>query len=99
MKAKQFKNKYRDLEELSRDCATIVNNEPTFTLTLATGTVSTSITNALVGNNSVIVMTPESAEAARLNATWFISSKGDGTFSITHATATVTASFSFFVQG
>lgn len=99
MRQQKLKNKYATIDDLARDVAITVNNEPTFTTSLQTGTVSTSVTNALCGIGSVVHLMPTSAEAARLINTVYISTTGKGYFVVTHGTATVTASFTFDIYG
>ena len=63
MRRKKYSRKYKDLKSLVDDIYLIENNEPTFTLTLSTGTAATVISNQFVGTGSVIAMMPTSADA------------------------------------
>lgn len=100
MKRRAFKSKYASLEELSRDAYAIINNEPTFTVTLATGTISTVVSNQLVGINSFVGFMPQSSAAAATLTTMSVTTRGDSTFTIEHETASgADKVFTYFVYG
>jgi len=78
---------YRDISKLARDVAEIINNEPTFTATLSSGTAATAVSCPLVGVNSCIAFMATTANAAAELATMYVSSRGNGTFTLAHSTA------------
>lgn len=87
MKLSKLRTKYNGLDEATRDIANLVNNEPTFTVTLSSGTAATSVSNSMAGYDSVMVFLPMSANAATDMNSMFISAgaKLSGSFTITHA--------------
>lgn len=60
-----------------------LNNWGTVTLTVSSAT--TVVTDPRAGVNSVPVFTPTTANAATELATMYVSSRGDQTFTLTHA--------------
>jgi len=100
LKTRKLRQNYTNLEEATRDIASIVNNEPTFTLTLATGTAVTTTSNPMIGKDSFVGLMPTSATAAAELASMYVSARGKGTFDLTHTTATAAdRTFTFFVHG
>lgn len=99
MRRTKLKAVYSGLPELTRDLFTILNNEPTFSLVLTTGTSVTTVTNQLVGKNSFIDFMPESSAAATVKQSMWISSRGDGNFDLSHSTQSGTISFTYFIHG
>lgn len=55
------------------------------TVTLRVSQTTTTVTNALVGANSVIVLMPKTANAAAALATTYVSARTNGSFTLTHA--------------
>lgn len=54
-------------------------------VTLTPSTTTTTVTNAAVGEDSVIVLMPKTANAAAALATTFVSVRINGSFTLTHA--------------
>jgi hypothetical protein len=100
LKTKKLRSIYPNIREAIRDIATVVNNEPTFELTLETGTAVTTISNPLIGKDSFIGFMPTSSTAAAELASMYVSSRGKYTFDLTHSTAAAAdRTFTYFVQG
>lgn len=100
MRRRKFKSEYKDLAALSRDIYTGLNNEPTFSVTLETGTAVTVVSNQLAGINSVIAFMPMTAEAAAENIYVQSADRGDSIFTITHTTAAAAnRTFAYTVYG
>jgi hypothetical protein len=78
----------------------VINNEPTFQITLETGTSVTTVSNQLAGKDSFIDFMPETSAAAVAKQSMYVSSRGDSTFDITHdVTATANRTFTYFIHG
>lgn len=100
MRTRKLRQNYVNLAEATRDIASIVNNEPTFTLTLATGTAVTTISNPMIGKDSYIGFMPTSATAAAELASMYVSARDKESFDLTHTTAAAAdRTFTFFVHG
>ena len=100
MKVRAFKSGYSSWQDLARDVYAIGNNEPTFSVTLATQTAQTVVSNPLVGINSFIGFMHTSGTAAAQLTTMSVTSRGNQTFTIEHATATgADKTFIFMVYG
>ena len=97
MRNPKLRSTYSSLDDLSRAVSTRVNNEPTFNLTLNSSTSVTTVSNEMAGTSSVIDMTPLTAGAA--SEPWWISSRGSGTFDITHSSGSSTRSFVYTIFG
>lgn len=97
MRVNKIKNSYPNLQALVGELFNILNNEPTHDLTLATGTVSTSVSNALVGKDSVIAFMPKTADAATEGM--YVSTLGKGTFTVTHSSGASVRSYKYMVHG
>lgn len=90
-----------------RDVATVVNNilsgkqNNTGSVTLATSTTTTAVTDYIVGPESVILLMPTNAAgAAELAAGgMYVSARAKNTFTITHANAGTTRTFDYVVIG
>jgi hypothetical protein len=78
LRQRKYKSTYPDINELARDLYEIGNNEPTFTITLNSSTTVSTITNPLVGADSVITMTPLTAAAG--TESWYVSARNKGAF-------------------
>jgi hypothetical protein len=100
LRNKKLKQNYSNLEEATRDIASIVNNEPTFELTLATGTALTTTSNPMIGKDTYIGFMPTSATAAVELASMYVSARYNGSFDLTHTTAAAAdRTFTFSIQG
>jgi hypothetical protein len=97
LKARKFRGAYDSLAKLVDDLFTIGNEEPTFDLTLNSSTTITTISNSLVGIDSVIAMMPTSAAAA--TEAYHISSLGKKTFDITHSSGSSVRTYKYMVHG
>lgn len=90
-----------------RDVATVVNNilsgkqNNTGSVTLATSATTTTVTDYIVGSESVILFMPTNAAgAAELAAGgMYVSARAKNTFTITHANAGTTRTFDYVVIG
>lgn len=69
-------------------------------VTLTANAASTSVTDPRAGYNSVVTLSPTTANAAAAIATTYIATYGDGTFTITHANnAQSDKTFKYVVTG
>ena len=69
-------------------------------VTLTASAASTAVTDANVGVNTVILLMPTTANAAAALATTYVSSRGDQTFTVTHANnAQVDRTFEYVAIG
>ncbi len=84
MRPYKIRPRYNTTEDAIRDIGNIVNSEPTFSLTLTTGTASTSISNPLCGKDSFIDFMPTTANAASDMNSMYVSARNLGSFTITH---------------
>lgn len=55
------------------------------TVTLTASATTTTVTSETCGDESVILLSPKTANAAAALATTYVSSVGNGTFTLTHA--------------
>ena len=84
MRALKIPIRFPDWQQAVRFIATALNNEPTFEITLLSGTAVTAVSNSLVGAGSQVIFTPLSATAAAEQSAMYVSARGDKTFNITH---------------
>ena len=87
-----------------RQIKEIVNNivkqfDNTGSVTLTNSVTSTIVQNPKVNPLSVIQLQATSSAAAGAVATTYISAKGNGNFTIVHASATTTRTFDYVVFG
>ncbi|QRM54745.1 hypothetical protein [Sinorhizobium sp. BG8] len=68
-------------------------------VTLASSTTSTTVSNPKVLSSSVIVLQPRTSTAAGAQATTYVSSVSGGQFVITHASATTSRIFDYVIYG
>lgn len=99
MKARKLKKNYDKLSDLVRDVETIVNSEPTYTVTLSTSTVSTVVSCSIAGPDSFIGFMPTSLSAAGDLPTLSVTTRGLETFTIEHSSGSSTRTFVYFVWG
>ncbi len=88
--------------KLSRAINNILNGKTNNigTVTLTTGVTSTIVVDSRVGYNSVIILSPTTANAVAAISTTYVSTYGDGTFTITHASgASVDRTFKYTITG
>lgn len=73
----------------------------TGTVTIGLSVTSTTINDARIGADSVILFMPTNANAATLLAggSLFVSSRGKGVATITHPTTLLTSTFAYVVIG
>ena len=72
----------------------------TGTITLAANATTTTLTDARIGGNSVILFTPTTSNGATANANLFVSAKASGTATLTHASSSNTdQTFDYVVIG
>lgn len=97
---------WKDPTEWSAKLARAVNNilkgktNNTGSVTLTANAASTTVTDPRVGYNSVVTLSPTTANAASAVATTYIATYGDGTFTITHVNdAQVDKTFKYIVTG
>lgn len=97
MKRIKYKSQYPDLNALIRDIIVIENNEPTFEVTLTTATTVTTVTNQMAGKDSFIGLMPTTQEAATEPV--YVSSRGDGTFTLEHSSGSSVRTFTYYIFG
>lgn len=68
-------------------------------VTLATSTTTTTVSNPKVLPTSVIVLQATNIGAAAVAASTFVSSKTSGQFTITHTSATTARVFDYVIHG
>lgn len=54
-------------------------------VTLVTSTTTTTVTNMTCGADSIVILSPKTANAAAALATTYVSAIGAGTFTLTHS--------------
>lgn len=92
-------------EEHRRELATKLNLalqgrlNVTGTVTLLNGTTSTVITNPNIWQNTVVALTPLSAAAATAHGSIYVSARGAGTLTLTHANPGADAAFAYTILG
>lgn len=70
------------------------------TFTLAASTTTTVVTSTNCGASSQVIFSPKTANAATALATTYVSSVGNGTFTVTHASnSQVDRTFGFVAIG
>jgi hypothetical protein len=69
------------------------------TVTLDTGETSTTVDDPLVESQQIVLLQPMSADAAAAMATTYVSSVTDGSFTITHASASGDEVFGYVFVG
>jgi hypothetical protein len=68
------------------------------TVTLAAGTTTTAVTNLAMARENHVFLTPQTANAAGALATTYVSTRGQRTFTLTHAnTVTTDRTFSYII--
>ena len=83
--------RWRDASEHRRKLADGVNHaidgqtNNAGTVTIAESVTTTVVTDKRVGPDSLIVLCPLTANAATAIGTTYVSARGDGTFTLTHA--------------
>lgn len=87
-----------------RQIKEIVNNivkqfDNTGTVTLTASATTTVVKNTKVNVLSIVQLQATNAAAAGAIATTFVSAKGDGQFTITHASATTDRNFDYVIFG
>ena len=103
-------NQYRILPTFGQDprsVAEVVNGimngktNNTGTVTLGTSVTSTTLNDARIGADSVILFMPTNANAATIFAggSLYVSSRGKGTATITHPTTLLSSTFAYVVIG
>jgi hypothetical protein len=72
----------------------------TGSITLTASATSTTLTDARIGGNSVILFTPTTANAATALANLYVSARTEGSATLTHASSANTdQSFSYCIIG
>jgi hypothetical protein len=69
------------------------------TVTLEAGETSTTVEDPLVESQQIVLLQPMSADAAAAQGTTFVSSVSDGSFTITHASASGDEVFGYVFVG
>jgi hypothetical protein len=69
------------------------------TVTLSIGETSTTVDDPLVESQQIVLLQPMSADAAAAAATTYVSSVTDGSFTITHASASGDEVFGYVFVG
>ena len=87
-----------------RQIKEIVNNivrqfDNTGSVTLTNSSTTTILRNPKLNAMSVIQLQPTSSAAATAIATTYVSAKGEGQFTITHASATTSRVFDYVIFG
>ena len=66
-------------------------------VTLTTSSTTTTVTDARMGSDKTVLLIPTNSNAASEN--WHLSTKGNGSFVITHANAGTTRTFDYIIIG
>ena len=100
MRTIKAKTVYNTWKDGIRALADILNNEPTFTVTLDVSASSTTVACQMVGINSVISFMPTTANAAADMNSMFVSSRGDASFVVSHDfNGNADRTFAYSVEG
>jgi hypothetical protein len=85
MRSQKVQQAYATWQEGLRQVANILNNEPTFELTLNSGTASTAVSNSLVGYGSFIGFMATTANAAADMNSMYVKLRSKEKFILAHA--------------
>ena len=66
-------------------------------VTLTTSSTTTTVTDKRMGEDQMVILTPTNANAAAENI--YVSSKANGSFVLTHASAGTTRTFDYIIKG